>query len=83
MDPICPNLPIRSAINVNKKSWYKPHLKYSLILIMFLKDLGGLRSTFGVMRRQSYGWRYSKRNYIFPVKTLKVFAWFVPVILKY
>ena len=32
---ISPNLPIRSKINVNKESWYTPHLKDDLILIIF------------------------------------------------
>ena len=84
MDPICPNLPIRSKKNLNKKSWYIPHLKDNLILIIFLlKNLGGMGPTFAVMCRQSYRWRHIKRNYIFPVKTLEFFAWIVPVKLNY
>ena len=35
LDPICPNLPIRSKANVNKKGWYTPHLKVNLMLIIF------------------------------------------------
>ena len=35
MDPICPNLPIRSKINVNKKNWCTPHLKDNSLIIIF------------------------------------------------
>ena len=81
MDLICPNLSIRSKINVNKKSWYTPHLKDNLILIIFY--LGGLGSIFAVMCRQSYRWRHSWKNYIFPVKTIEIFARIVPAKLNY
>ena len=84
MDPIYPNCLISSQINVNKKSWYATHLKDSLILIIFLlKDLGGLGSSFVVMCRQSYWWCHSKKKYIFPIKTLDIFTWIVPVKLNY
>ena len=84
LDLNCLNLPIWSKTNVNKKSWYIPHLKDNLMLIIFLpKDLGGLCSNFAVMCRQSYWWRHSQTNYIFRVKTIKAFTWFVPVKLNY
>ena len=84
MDPIYPNLSIRSKINVNKKSWDTPHLKDNLILNIFLlKDLGRLGSTFAVICRQSYWWRCCWKNYIFPVKTIEIFAWIVPTKLNY
>ena len=35
LDPIFPNLPLRSTINVNQKSWYTLHLKDNLILTSF------------------------------------------------
>ena len=35
LDPIYLNLPIGPKINVNKKDWYRPHLKDNLILIIF------------------------------------------------
>ena len=84
MDPIYPNLSIRSKINVNKKSWDTPHLKDNLILNIFLlKDLGRLGSIFAVMCRQSYWWRCCWKNYIFPVKTIEIFAWIVPTKWNY
>ena len=45
--------------------------------------MGGLGSTFVVMCRQSYGWGHGKKNYIFPVKTLEIFARIVPAKLNY
>ena len=62
LDPICPNLPIHSKTNVSKKSWYTPHLRDTLILIIF--HLGGLGSTFAVMCHQSHEWCHSKNIYI-------------------
>ena len=40
-------------------------------------------STFAVMCRQIYWWRHSKTNDIFPVKTIEIFTWIIPVKLNY
>ena len=45
--------------------------------------MGGLGSTYAVMFHQSCWWRHSWKNRIFPVKTLEIFAWIVPVKLNY
>ena len=79
---IYPNLPIRSKINANKKSWCTSHLKDNTDYYL-PKDLGGVGSTFADMCRQSYWWRHSQKNYKFPVKTLEIFAWIFPVKLNY
>ena len=69
MDPICSNLSIRSKINVNKKSWYSPHLNDNLKLIIF-------------MCRQSYWWRRNWKKYIFPVETISILKMTPQEILK-
>ena len=84
MDLICPNLPVRSKINVNKKSWYTSHLNYNLILIIFLlKDMSGLGSTLQLCVVKVADDVIAKINNIFSVKTLEVFACIVPVNLNY
>ena len=84
MDLICPNLPIRSKISVNKKSWYTSHLKYNLILIIFLlKDMSGLVSTLQLCVAKVADDVIAKINNIFSVKTLEIFGWIVPVNLNY
>ena len=45
--------------------------------------MGDLGSTFAVMCRQSYWWRHSWKNYIFPVKTIEFFAGIFPTKLNY
>ena len=84
MDLICPNPPVRSKINVNKKSWYTSHLKYNLILIIFLlKDMSGLGSTLQFCVVKVADDVIAKINNIFSVKTLEVSACIVPVNLNY
>ena len=84
MDQIFPNLPIRSKINVNKNSWYTSHLKDNLILIFFYEKswvVWALILQFCVVKVTDDV--IAEKNFIFPVKTIEIFAWIVPTKLNY
>ena len=64
IDPICPNLPIKLKISVNKKELiYTSFEREFNTDHILLKNLGGLDSTSAVMCRRSYGWRHGKNIY--------------------
>ena len=83
MDLICPNLPIGSKINVNKKRWYTAQLKDNLILIIFCLKTWVVWTLFLQLCAVKGTDDVIAKNYIFPVKTIEIFAWIVPVKLNY